>query len=390
MAETKRPGTAVGRASIAFLNNQGLASIGGGVTILRRLVADLAPDHTITVLSFDQPDTAPDGVRQVTMDPPEPPSGPLWRIAPLHRARQLARAAVPEALREADLVVALDCHFADLLRRVRPRRLIYLSLSCTPRQEWFGGSGVHAGLRFLQYAWLERRMAALAGRTVVASEAHAAEMRRHELMPGFRPLVLHPVFPVPGAAPRPPRQAETVTVLSAGRLEPGKNFGAVLDLAARLTDLPCHFVIAGGGPELGRLHAKALALGVGDRVTFAGPVPSLDPLLAEADLFLHTSRYESFGIAPFEAMRAGVPPVCAKGAVVGCREVMRDGVDSLFVEFGQPEAAAQAVRHLISDRPARERMGEAARSAAARVLAQDYAARFRAAVTEMLAEGVRP
>lgn len=383
MTGPARPGIAAGRASIAFLNNQGLASIGGGVTILQHLVADLAAGHDVTVLSYDQPGAAPDGVRQVAMDPPATAPGPLWRVAPLHRARQLARAAVPEGLRRADLVVALDCHFGDMLRRVRPRRLIYLSLSCTPRQEWFGGSGLHAGLSFLQYAWLERRLARLASRTVVASEAHAAEMRRFDLMPGFRPLVLHPVFPAPEAA-SPRRQADIVTVLSAGRLEPGKNFAAVLDLAARLKDLPCRFVIAGGGPELGRLQAKALALGVDDRVAFTGPVPSLDPLLAEADLFLHTSRYESFGIAPFEAMRAGVPPVCAKGDVAGCREVMQDGMDSLFVDFGQPEAAAGALRRLISNRPARERMGEAARASAAGILAQDYAARFRAAVDEML------
>lgn len=375
-----------GRARIAFLNNQGLASVGGGgVTILRHLVTALAPDHDVAVLSYDGPGAAPDGVRQVTISTPGAPPGPLWRLAPLHRARQLARATVPAALREADLVVALDCHFAAMLRQARPRRLLYLPLSCTPRQEWFGGTGLHAGLRFLQYAWLERRMVRLAGRVVVVSETQATEMRKYEAIPGLRPLVLHPVFPAQDAAPAAPRRGgDTVTVLSVGRLESGKNFSATLDLAAKLRDLPCRFIIVGRGPELGRLQAKAAALGVDDRVTFAGSVPSLDGLFAEADLFLHTSRYESFGIAPFEAMRAGVPPVLAKGAVAGCREIMLDGVDSLFVDLDQPEAAAQALRRLICDRPARERMGEAARAAATRALAQDYAARFRTAVEEML------
>ncbi|HEX4261799.1 MAG TPA: glycosyltransferase family 4 protein [Acetobacteraceae bacterium] len=383
MARSAPRGDPAGRARIAFLNNQGLDAIGGGVTILRHLVAALAPAHDVTVLSHDQPGAAPDGVRQIVLERPASPRGPLWRVAPLHRARQLARSNVPPALREADLVVALDPHFAGMLRRVKPRRLVYLSLSCVPRQEWFAASGGQAGLRFLQYAWLERRMARLAGRTVVASETHAAELRRWEAMPGLRPLVLHPAFPAE-SAPAPRRENATVTVLSAGRLERGKHLGAVLDLAAQLTDLPCRFVIAGGGPELGRLQARAAAVGVSDRVTFAGPVASLGPLLAEAGLFLHTSRYESFGIAPFEAMRAGVPPVCAKGDVIGCREIMQDGVDSVFVDFGRPGAVA-ALRHLVLDRPARERMGAAARATATRVLAQNYAARFGATLDEMLA-----
>ncbi len=390
-AVTGQPARRLAGASIAFLNNQGLAAIGGGVTILRQLVAALAPDYGVTVLSYDQPGAAPDGVRQIALSPPPPAPGPLWRVAPFHRARQLARGAVPEALQQADLVVALDCHFAG---HAAPGAAAAADLSLAVLHAAAGvvrrlGRST-PGLSFLQYAWLERRMARLADRVVVASEAHAAEMRRYEAMAGFRPLVLHPVFPA--AAEPVPRAGRdgTVTVLSAGRLEPGKNFGAVLDLAARLRDLPCRFVIAGGGPELGRLQAKAEALGVGDRVTFAGPVAGLDGLLAEADLFLHTSLYESFGIAPFEAMRAGVPPILAEGAVVGCREVMQDGMNSLFVDLSRPESAAASLRHLILDRSARERMGEAARTAAAQVLAQDYAARFRAAIEEMLAAETRP
>ena len=59
-----------GRARILFMNNQGLQSLGGGVTILRNLVADLAVDHDVTVLSYDPPAPAPEGVRQLTLPPP--------------------------------------------------------------------------------------------------------------------------------------------------------------------------------------------------------------------------------------------------------------------------------------------------------------------------------
>ena len=50
---------------IAFLNNQGLASAGGGVTILRQLVLDLVRDHDVTVLSFDAPTPGFESVRRL-------------------------------------------------------------------------------------------------------------------------------------------------------------------------------------------------------------------------------------------------------------------------------------------------------------------------------------
>jgi glycosyltransferase involved in cell wall biosynthesis len=125
-----------------------------------------------------------------------------------------------------------------------------------------------------------------------------------------------------------------------------------------------------------------------DRVVFCGNQADLGPMLARASLFLHPSRYESFGIAVFEAMQAGVPPVVARGASVGYREILDDGVDSVAVDFAQPDSAAEAIRLLLTDHVRRAAMGVAARQAAARALAVDYAVAFRGLVTRLLAAGV--
>jgi glycosyltransferase involved in cell wall biosynthesis len=369
---------------ILFLNNQGLASMGGGVTILRHLVADLARDSAVTVLSHDAPGPAPDGVRQITVPPP-PPAGRLWRLAPLLRARHLRRAVPEPLLRQADLVIALDCHFAFLLRRWRPLRLIYLSLSCIPRQEFQAAGGRNGVLAFLQYVLIERRAARAADVVVVASATHAAELRRFERLGGGSIVVLPPVFPAP-EPPQPGRRGTGgLTLLSAGRLDAVKNYRAVIDLAARLRDLPCRFVIAGEGPEARLLRDAASAAGVADRVSFPGVVADLAPLLAEADLFLHPSRYESFGIAVFEAMRAGVPPVGARGAVAGYREFAPDGIACCYVDFDRPDEAAAALRGLLADAPRRAAMGRAAQAAAARLAGRSYTAAFRDIATGLLA-----
>jgi glycosyltransferase involved in cell wall biosynthesis len=370
---------------IVFLNNQGLGSSGGGVTILRYLAARLAADHAVTVLSHDPPVPGFPQIRQLMLPAPRPP-GRAWRIAPLVRARHLARVLPGEEVGAADVVVALDCHFAAALHRLRPRRLAYVSLSCIPRQEWFAASTPGRLAVCVQYAWLERGLLRQAGIVVAASRFHAAELRRYEAMPGLRAVVLAPVFSTASMPPASRHPGEALMILSVGRLEPVKRFDLVPEMAARLIDLPCRFVIAGDGPERARIEARAAALGVADRVILLGAVPDPAPLLAQADLLLHPSRYESFGIAAFEAMRAGVPPICAAGrAATACREYATDGVDSCFLDFDQPKLAARGLRHLVTGKAARVRMAAAARTSAVRLLAaQDYERAFRSRVLDPL------
>ncbi|MFL5251637.1 MAG: glycosyltransferase [Rhodopila sp.] len=369
---------------IVFLNNQGLASFGGGVTILRHLVSDLARDHAVTVASYDPPAPGWEAVYQVTL-PPAPPAGRLWRLAPMLRARHLLRVGPHETIEAADLVVALDCHFALLLRRARPRRLIYLSLSCIPRQEWFGGSGL---LAFPQNVWLERSVAAAAGTVMVSSAIHAAELRRFSVLPSVRPAVMHPVFPAEGPVGTATR-ADVPIILAAGRLEPVKNFAAIIAIAERLRDLPCRFVILGDGPLAADLRARVSAAHLQDRVCFAGSVGDIRSALAGASLFLHPSRYESFGMAVFEAMLAGVPPIIARDAPIGCGEILQDGVNGCRADYGSPDAAAAAIRALLMDAGRRTAMGQAARAAAERALAGDYVGTFRRMATGLLAGEAR-
>jgi len=342
------------------------------VTILRHLAAELRHDHAVTIASFDAPTGLP-GVTETTLARPAPP-GRAWRIAPMQRAVALARSVPRSLLQQADIVVALDCHFALALMHTRPLSLLYLSLSCIPRQEWFATApGLQRRLNVLQYAWLERRLAALAGGLLASSAMHSADLRTHGI---WRPAtILHPVFP---AAPLP-RTEGPLTILAAGRLEPGKNMAALIGLADRLRDLPCRWVIAGNGPERAALLAQSAAAGLEDRIHFPGAVPDMQPLLAQASLFVHPSHYESFGIAVFEAMRAGVPVLC--GPLAGVAAML--GGSGEVVAFDKPDDVASTLRALIGDPARRARMGAAGQAAAAAALAPGYGAGFRRAMAAL-------
>ena len=67
------------------------------------------------------------------------------------------------------------------------------------------------------------------------------------------------------------------------------------------------------GPERGRLETKTKDLGL-NNVKYFGIVPrtQLIKLIKKANIFVHATKYESFGIALVEAMAAGLPIVAFK------------------------------------------------------------------------------
>jgi glycosyltransferase involved in cell wall biosynthesis len=141
-------------------------------------------------------------------------------------------------------------------------------------------------------------------------------------------------------------------------------------------------VIAGDGPLAPSLRQQAAHLG--NKIVFRGDIADLRTEHAEASLYLHPSRYESFGISVFEAMRAGIPPIVSRNAPAGYREILQDGISACFVDFNQPDSAATAIRRLLLNNTEREAMGAAARAAATRASHQDYTATFRSHIDALL------
>ena len=78
-------------------------------------------------------------------------------------------------------------------------------------------------------------------------------------------------------------------------------------------------------------------------------------ILAAADIFVHPSGNESFGIVFVEAWAAGRPVIGANvGAVASLIEAGRDG---LLFEYGEPASLAKAILTLLADEDLRQQMG---------------------------------
>ena len=174
----------------------------------------------------------------------------------------------------------------------------------------------------------------------------------------------------PGVTSRPPGgPAREPLVLFAGSIFNRRRLPATITAfaAATATRPDARLVIAGADRSYPTLDLAALAkaAGVGDRVEIRDYVsePDLDALYARASVFVFLSEYEGFGLTPLEALSAGVPIVVLDTPVA--REVYGDAA---WYVPGETDVriATQAIRALLEDQSARERLLSAAPAVLAR------------------------
>ncbi len=206
-----------------------------------------------------------------------------------------------------------------------------------------------SGPRHQVLAGLERMAARAADVTLAASEDLAT--RASAL--GARDVRFAPVSapPLPGAARSPAEVRAELGVdsrpllLSVGRLHPQKRYDVLVDAAARWTaeQSPPLVVVAGSGPDEGRLRARAEAAGA--PVRFLGRRDDVADLLGACDLAVVTSEWEARQLFAQEALRAGKPLVAT--AVGGLPGMLADG--AVLVPAGDVDAFDREVRALLAD-----------------------------------------
>ena len=177
-------------------------------------------------------------------------------------------------------------------------------------------------------------------------------------------------------------------VLYLGRLAAMKGVDTFLRAAARVApaEPEAVFVVAGEGPEFGRLLVLAAHLGLSERVLFLGKVTEEEraTLLATASVFVLPSIVEPFGIAAAEAMAAGIPAIVSKTS--GIAEI----TDSVFrVDFWDIDEFASRISELLAYPALRRAMGAAGRRSVMREGWEERALQTVGVYFELVKDGRR-
>lgn len=190
------------------------------------------------------------------------------------------------------------------------------------------------------------------------SDATAAELVRWcppvaekiSILPNGIPL---DVFEDAQPAVLPSIPPDLIRLIFVGRFDPQKDHATLL---RALKGVPkAHLLLAGDGPRRMEMEKLARSLGIRERVTFLGRRSDVAAILKAADIYVHSTNSDGFGIAACEAMAAGLPVVASD--VPGLAQLVA-GVGILF-PAGDDRALARHVTSLIESPELRRQMGQA-------------------------------
>jgi glycosyltransferase involved in cell wall biosynthesis len=152
-----------------------------------------------------------------------------------------------------------------------------------------------------------------------------------------------------------------------GRLAPEKGFPFLARVALKLQDLqvPFKLLIVGGNRNASVEQEIRNAFNpVRERVTFTGFLEgeALSRAYATADVFVHCSVTETFGLVVLEAMACGLPVVARDEG--GPSEIVKEGTSGFLTPPDDEDAFVERVRFFAAEQGLRTQMSANARTQA--------------------------
>ena len=323
------------------------ATFGQGGPQIRatQLLAHLGPDWRHVVIAMDGHTEAasqlPPGI-EVRFEPPPPRGGFLGTVRTLQkRLREL----------QPELVLTYNWGAIEAAAAAVRERLPLVH-----HEDGFGPG--EAQRRALRRNWIRRLVLRRTPVIVPSAVLQDIALREWRLRPQLVHLLPNGVD-LRRFAPRSPVAAPVLGTV--GGLRPEKDHDNLLRALALLGPEVTARIV-GGGALLAPLRERAQSLGLGDRVTFTGPVGDTAPCYHEFAVFVLSSRTEQMPIAMLEAMASGLPVVATD--VGDVRRMLPASARACVVAKEDPAALAAALRPLLADAALRARLGADNRAAA--------------------------
>lgn len=193
--------------------------------------------------------------------------------------------------------------------------------------------------RLLTYLLLERaRVTLTAGRAVVAVSESLCEELAAEY-PASRTMlqVISPGVYLPNNAASQWQARAALGIEKEGRflLFIARDYArkGLNSLLLALCDIPpdIHLLVAGNTDEVPRFRTDAETLGIGSRVHFLGALTSAAIAYRAADVLVHPTLEDSFGMVVLEAMAYRLPVIVSDRKYCGASALLTDHVHALLL-----------------------------------------------------------
>jgi colanic acid/amylovoran biosynthesis glycosyltransferase len=157
---------------------------------------------------------------------------------------------------------------------------------------------------------------------------------------------------------------QPVKLLCVGRLVSLKGQALLLEATAELLarGLDVRLTMVGDGPKREELLSRCEALGLAERVEWAGAVgqDEIPAHYAEADVFCLPSFAEGVPTVLMEAMLTETPVISTR--IAGVAELVEDGVSGVLIPPGRTDLLVEAIEGLAGDPARRRDLGAAGRA----------------------------
>ena len=121
-----------------------------------------------------------------------------------------------------------------------------------------------------------------------------------------------------------------------GQFREEKNHLFLIEVFAEIArkDDNCVLLLVGKGPKMEPAKERARALGIAEKVCFAGARSDIPELMQAMDVFVLSSIYEGLPVTMVEAQAAGLPCVISSGISAECK--LTDAVEQIALSEGAP------------------------------------------------------
>ncbi|RTZ44778.1 glycosyltransferase family 1 protein [Candidimonas sp. SYP-B2681] len=124
-----------------------------------------------------------------------------------------------------------------------------------------------------------------------------------------------------------------------------KGLPTALKALAQLPETFKLLVVGGNASTREFIHKTAAYSHFSNRVRVVEETSDVAPYYLSADIYVHPTLNDSFGMAPLEAMSFGLPVILSPGHCCGFAQYVRDGQDALVLSH--PEDAAQLAQFVL-------------------------------------------